>query len=278
MSENVESLDGTALNPHDWSIPEPKAMVAFIHGYAEHGGRYAHLAERFNARGIGLYGTDLRGHGRSAGVRGYVDRFEDYFADVEAIMRGAESRSAGAPVFLFAHSMGGLIALDWLQRSDRSERIRGAVISSPFLGVAVEVGAAKAFAGRIADRWLPKLALATGLSGRDCCRDPEIADRYDNDPLIFGNATARWFSEIKRAMGRVGEAADRIRLPMLLLYAGDDRLVSADVTDRFAKGLLGPDQESERLAGLYHEIINEPPETRHRIMDRMIDWILAHAE
>jgi alpha-beta hydrolase superfamily lysophospholipase len=42
---------------------EPAAIVAMIHGYAEHGGRYAHVMDAWAEKGIATVAIDLRGHG-----------------------------------------------------------------------------------------------------------------------------------------------------------------------------------------------------------------------
>ena len=80
--------DGTDLFLHDWSVPDAKATVALLHGYGEHAGRYAEMAEGFNAKGISVIAVDLRGHGKSAGLRGHVDRFSDYYLDAKSQCAG----------------------------------------------------------------------------------------------------------------------------------------------------------------------------------------------
>ncbi len=81
-----------------------------IHGFNEHSGRYARLAGDLNAQGYAVYSMDLRGHGKSAGPRAWINSFEEYLDDVQ-IYYSTELQSSrpGKPVFLLGHSMGGLI-------------------------------------------------------------------------------------------------------------------------------------------------------------------------
>ena len=114
MDFGLTAADGTRLHGQGW-MPEPAwGVIVIFHGIAEHGGRYAWLADRANARGIGVLTVDLRGHGRSPGERSYVERFDDYLLDVDALWARARELAQGMPLFLMGHSMGGAIALRWV--------------------------------------------------------------------------------------------------------------------------------------------------------------------
>lgn len=273
----IRTSDGLELFLHDWTLPEPAITVAILHGYGEHAGRYAHVAERWRSRGISCLAADLRGHGRSPGPRGHVDRFEEYHRDADALVDTAKERAAGGPVAVFGHSMGGLLASHWLL-SGRGSDLAGVVLSSPYLGLAVEIGSVKKGLGNMMSNLVPKFAQPSGLKGSDVARDPEIAARYDADPLNNKKATARWFTESNEAIASVHRRAGQITAPLLLLYGGDDRVAKADATDRFAAALTGANKTSERLDGYFHELVNEPPAEREAVIDRMGDWLLARAE
>jgi len=274
MTDSLTSADGTRLALHEWRAPDPKLTVALVHGYAEHAGRYAHVAERFNARGISVVAVDLRGHGRSGGARGYVERFVDYHQDVDVLLAKAEE---GRPLFMLGHSMGGLLTAHYLL-SGKGANVRAAVLSSPYLGLALEVGGLKLGAARLFSRVVPKLSLPSELKGTDLTRDAEMVRIHDEDELNFPTANARWFTESSAAMEMVHAKASQLDKPLLLLYGGADKVASADATDRFARALTVADREVERLHGYYHEILNEPPADREALMDRMADWMLARAE
>jgi alpha-beta hydrolase superfamily lysophospholipase len=171
--------------------------------------------------------------------------------------------------------MGGLIALHWLL-SGGGKDLRGLALSSPLLGVAVPVPAWKAKLGTVMSNVYPKLALPSGLAGRDVSRDPEQARSYDADPLNNKNATARWYTEMLAATVRVQARASELQLPTLLLYGGDDKVASPEATDRLAAVLSMPDRTIERLAGYYHELVNEPEAERNAVIERYRAWFIAH--
>ena len=272
----IRTVDGIELYMHEWMVENSIATVALFHGYGEHAGRYAHVAEAFNAKKISLMGADLRGHGLSPGTRGHIDRFGDYHLDATALYEASVKAAAGGPVFVFAHSMGGLLAFDWLS-TVVERQLTGVVITSPFLGLALEINLMKTLLANVMSFVYPSLTFPSGVQGRDVTRNDEIAEKYDSDPLNHNKATVRWYTEAMTAIGRVHGGTTNIRQPLLLLYGGDDRVVSADATDSFAAGLKGMNKTMERLAGHYHELVNEPPEYGTRIIERIADWILTRA-
>ncbi len=271
----LKTSDDLALHLYDWSIPEPVLRVAIVHGYGEHAGRYEQVAKRWQDKKIATYAVDLRGHGKSPGPRGHIDRFTDYHRDVDALVDHVTEQ--GGPVAVLGHSMGGLLATHWVL-SGRGNDLAGLVLSSPYLGLALEVPAIKLKLGDVMSSLWPSFAQASGLKGADVTRDPELAALYDSDPLNLSKATARWFTESNEAMASVHRRAGQLSLPVLLLYGGADRVASADATDRFAAALTGPDKTSERMDGCYHELLNEPEEVRNAVADRMADWLVDHAK
>jgi acylglycerol lipase len=80
--------------------------VVIVHGYGEHGGRYAHVANRLSADGYACYALDHRGHGRSGGHRGNIGRMADVAADLAAFIRTIGQCHPRTPRFLLAHSLG----------------------------------------------------------------------------------------------------------------------------------------------------------------------------
>lgn len=279
MAENttLTARDGTKLRLYEWLVDDPRMTVVLLHGYAEYCGRYAHVAEAWNRMNIQVVGCDLRGHGHSEGQRGYVERFDDYHRDVDALMDQAKGRANGGSIALFGHSNGALIAAHWLIAGNGND-LSGVVLSSPFLGLSVKASPLKLAAGRLMSKVLPKVGLPSGLSGKDVCKDETFRRQYDSDPLVFPIANARWFAEAMAAIDSVQARAGQIKLPMLLLYGGDDKVADADASDRFAAALQMEDKVTERLSGVDHELVNEVPPVREKLIARMGEWLLAHAE
>jgi lysophospholipase len=277
QTSDLKTRDGSTLKLHDWSITHPKVSVGLLHGYGEHAGRYEHAARAWNELGLSVFGVDLRGHGRSSGIRGHVEHFSDYHYDVDALIEAVRSRASDRPIALFGHSMGALLAIDWMIAGGQ-KKVAGVALSSPFLGVALPVSPVKIAMGKAMSRLLPKLALSMGLHGRDVTRDPDLARVYDSDPLNNQKATVRWYTEAMDAIDRALARAGELTVPMLVLYGGADKVASADKTDVFVRSLKMADRSHERLADHYHELVNEPPEARNKIIARVGAWLVERKE
>ena len=98
--ETVEGADGLKIFFRSWRTPEKsRATIVIIPGFNAHSGYYNWLAEQLVADGVAVYAVDLRGRGRSDGERFYVEAFEDYVRDVEAVMAGAAVARIGPAGF-----------------------------------------------------------------------------------------------------------------------------------------------------------------------------------
>jgi alpha-beta hydrolase superfamily lysophospholipase len=250
-----------------------KAVLAVIHGYADHGARYAHVMGALAEHGIGSVAIDLRGHGRAQGPRGFCTRFDEYLDDARELRSLVDARAKGAPTLLFGHSFGGLVAT--LSALDSPGSLKGLVLSAPFFGLGLEVPRIKVLAGKIASRVYPKLGLPSGLEGKDMTHDPAKAKDYDADPLVFKNATARWFTEATGAQQRALASASRLTMPLYMTFGTADKVASMPTAKRFFDAAGSADKTWDPREGLFHEVLNEP--SWKDTVDNIARWVLAHA-
>ena len=116
---------------------QPKAIILLIHGLGEHSTRYQHVAEFFTHHGIAILTCDRIGHGKSAGKRGHVKRYEYVFDDIVKLHSEASRRCPSVPVFLYGHSMGGGIVIDYLLNKKHTG-LKGVIATSPLLEPAIQ--------------------------------------------------------------------------------------------------------------------------------------------
>lgn len=264
-----------------------KAVLGIVHGYADHSARYRHVMGALAEHGIGTVAIDLRGHGRALGPRGFCLRFDEFLDDARELRRimndfatrrgprgeAGQPAGEGAPMFLFGHSFGGLVAT--MSALEDPGKLRGLVLSAPYFGLALALPRVKILAGKIASRVYPKLALPSGLTGKDMTHDAEKARAYDEDPLVFAHATARWFTEATAAQQRSLASAHRLTMPLYIAFGTKDPVASITAAKRFFDAAGSVDKTWDPREGLLHEVLNEP--SWKDLVEPIARWILAHA-
>lgn len=254
-SGTFETLGGVRLAWLRWDADEPVALVVIVHGLGDHAGRYGPVAAALVARGFSVFAHDHRGHGRSPGLRGHA-AFGQLFIDLERAVAFASSGAADLPVFLWGHSLGGLITIRYLQLL--SPAVEGAVITAPWLKTLAPVPAWKRRLASVLDRVTPWLALSTGTRPELLMRDPERIRAFEQDPLVHSRISPRLYHGSLDAQRKALDRPDLLRLPTLFLVPEADPLVDPAVTLSFAESIPDGDVRVIPLPGLLHEPHNEP--------------------
>jgi len=253
---SFEGARGTRIYYQSWMPPRKvKAVLVIAHGIGEHGGRYAHVADYFTKRDFAVWAYDFRGHGRSEGKRGHVDSFDDYLDDLGQMIRIAKDHSPGVKMFLLGHSLGGLIAPLYAEK--HAGDVDGLIASGPALREKMRISPVSAFMAKLFSGVLPTFTSGTGLDPNLLSHDKEIVRKYVEDPLVHKVATARWFTEYRRAQEETMLLADKFTLPCLIIQGGADGIVDPTVATELYRRVKGPDKTLKVYDGFYHESLNE---------------------
>lgn len=267
------SRDGLEMNAYVW-VPSgnPRAVVCLLHGHGEHIHRYDHVGQAFAAAGYLLTGFDLRGHGRSGGPRGHIPSYENLHNDVSDFLADAKRHSpSDVPVFLYGHSMGGNLALNYVLRSPGG--LKGLIVTDPWLRLASEPPAFRLLLARLMNKLFPAYTEASGLEQAALSRDSEVVRAYADDPLTHDKISARLFSVMyANGLWALEHAAD-LKIPTLLMHGSADRLTSYKASQEFA-ATAGKLVTLRIWDGFYHEVHNEPEKAE--VIQTMVDWIGQH--
>jgi alpha-beta hydrolase superfamily lysophospholipase len=262
---NLEtSLARSGLNLHvEQFRPHPPArqVLVMVPGFSAHCGLYRHVGTALAAQGIAVTMFDCRGNGRSEGRRGHVEKFTDYLDDLAEVVAWARRQDPDLPWALSGHSFGGAIALAYALDESRREKPQALVLAAPWLKLRMKVSAPARLAANVAARVLPTLSMSNGLRAEDTTRNPLARAGFLQDHLIHHTASAGWFMATLRAQAYIRTHADQLRLPTLMLLAGDDRIVANEANLALAKS-AGANVEVRSYEGLYHELYLEPEAER----------------
>jgi alpha-beta hydrolase superfamily lysophospholipase len=264
--------DGVNIFAQSWTLPgRSKAMIALVHGLGEHSSRYTHLASYLNGHEYSVAAFDLRGHGKSGGPRGHTPSYETLMDDIERFLAEAGTLAPDTPIFLYGHSLGGNLGLNYALR--RKPTLQGMIISGPWLRLPAEPGKAQVTLARIMNKIRPTFAQSSALDTKGLSHDPEIVRAYEQDPLVHDKISARLFLEAYQAGLWALEQAGQFPIPLLLMHGEADRLTSAEASREFA----AKKQEGCTLKiweGLYHEIHNEPE--KEDVYQEIVSWLESH--
>jgi alpha-beta hydrolase superfamily lysophospholipase len=234
------------LNVHRWLGDDPRYVVLIAHGYGEHAGRYAHVAERLVGAGAAVYAADHLGHGRSEGDRALVEDAEELVDDLRSLAHYARGKHHGLPRVLLGHSMGGLLATRFAQRYP--DELDVLVLSAPVIGGNPDIEALLALDP------MPEVPIDPGALSRD----PAVGEAYAADPLVHHGPFSRTTLEAMFAAVRaVGEGPGFDELPTLWIHGDEDPLAPLGPTREAIAGVRGSWLEERVYPGARHEVLNE---------------------
>lgn len=263
------SRDGLPLFRRSWRPERATRALVLVHGFGEHSGRYEEVAAWFAARGCAVHAFDLRGHGRSGGIRTHVDGFADYLMDLATLHALVRGEHVDLPITLVGHSMGGLIALAYL--AERPGALSSAVISAPALMPDRAASRSRRLLARGLQKIAPRLALASGLDPTGLSRDEDVVRRYVNDPLVVRTMTVGLGAALLAAAPALRARVREIDIPVLLLHGQADPICPVAGSEEFAKGLAAAGSALRVYPELRHEIFNEPE--RQRVFADAWEWL-----
>lgn len=238
----------------------PRRIVMLVHGYAEHGARYGHVAEALTAHGAVVYAEDHIGHGRSEGERALITNFNHVVDDMHTLAEMARGDYPGIPLVLVGHSMGGLLSGRFAQRWP--EKVAGVGFSGAVIGdwqwARDAIGAAA----------LPEVE----FDPMAISRDPAAGASYAADPLVYHGQYKRGLLEAEvEALDLFREANDRLTMPVLLMHGTEDPFVPFERSLQAVHDMPTEDVTVHLFEGARHELLNEI--NRDEITQRLVEWI-----
>lgn len=247
------AADGTPLAWCRWDHPQPVGVVAILHGYGEHGGRYGHVAAWLNGLGWSAAALDQRGFGASGGCRGGAPSgFPPFVEDGRAFL--AAERRPGLPLVVLAHSFGALVALAAL--AEDPALADGAILSSPAL-VLQPLPRSLRLIQRILLRLAPNLSLELPNNKDLVCSDPDLVAAYWADPRCHRRVSAAFSLVFAEAYTLLLARAPVLDLPLLVLEAGADTVADPDRADPFWRRVPPGRLQRVRLPGFLHEVFHD---------------------
>ncbi|MBR3974856.1 MAG: alpha/beta hydrolase [Clostridia bacterium] len=283
-------FDGKKLYYENYVSDEARACVVMVHGFTEFCEKYREMVYYYIQMGFSVFTFDNRGHGNShrdvkVFESTHIERFSDYVEDLNCFVKDiVVPQSGNTPLYLYSHSMGGAIAVQYLQTYP--EVFGKAVLSSPMImpitmGLPISVASAAASV-------LCKLGLKAMLLGSsEFNKDRAFEDSSDTSRERFTYAHTkrcndRHFQNSSPTAGWVKQAAEvsfrnldkdrnkNIKADILLFQAENDKLVMNDKQDEFVA--MVPTAKMIKTEKTKHEIYMSTNDVMEKYLDAIAEF------
>ncbi|KAI8627747.1 alpha/beta hydrolase [Xylariaceae sp. FL1651] len=283
VTEGTFLIDGASLHTKTWLPDGPlKAKMIMIHGFSDHVDRYygffPHLAER----GIGVYGFDQRGWGRSApkhSDKGKTGPTARVLADMAAFIR--RQLPSDVPVFVLGHSMGGgqvLTMASTPEYEDLVAQVRGWILESPFVGFAPEIQPSwlTVASGRLASHVVPNFKLYRPIPPEDVTRDPEVQASLLADALCHNYGTLEGLAGMLDRTNGLGGGkfllSKKVK-SLFMVHGTMDKATSFHKSKEwFDRQTTIPDAKFKAFDGFAHQLHADPG--KEEFYEDVSSWIL----
>ncbi|KAJ7352183.1 Alpha/Beta hydrolase protein [Mycena albidolilacea] len=282
---------GTNFYTRTFHAANPCAVLVFVHGAAEHCGRYHALHTQLAAEhDIAVFAFDLRGFGQTAlhptqrsatSAYGKTD-WDKQLDDVEWALRRTEDEFPGLSVFLMGASMGGGIVLGLLCDVERAKTpvvssLAGVIASAPCITPTTPPPRPVYWLGRIAS-----YALAPArVKPQELSRNTETNSAYVADPFVIAPGSWRCRLDMLSAGKRIleeGYAHWPEDTPVLFLHGDADPVNSVEGTNTLYGKITAQDKKLITYSGAYHELHNEPDGVKEKYLLDVVDFVHAHLQ
>jgi len=252
-----------------WRAENPKANILLKHGLGEYTTRYVHqyseLIPKLNELGFNVYGFDLPGHGYTKGVRGLVDLNQA----VDMHLKARAAIPTDLPLFLFGHSLGGLVTVGSIMK--KQDGLAGAVVSS----------SAMQKPSSVFERTLAALMVKLKPAGpmplprpgtEALTRDLELKAVIDADPLMdTGKAKNLVAKTTLDVSDQVWKWAENWKLPVLFIHGDKDTSTDHRNSQALFKAIKARDKNLLVYPGGYHELLNDT--IKDEVMPAVLGWL-----
>lgn len=273
----MQAADGNCLQGYEWKTPGTavRAAIVLVHGIHDHPGRYTGLAQALAAKGVAVYAFDHRGHGASGGARQRVDSAAQLVDDTERVLAEAAKRNPGVPLFVYGHSMGGLVAAHLAAQDAAKPRLAGVVLSSAALALPPSAsGGAHAVVGTLS-LLAPELPLEA-VDDQQIVREPSAREALARDSAIQrAKVPARTIDAILDGVIALQPLLPAITVPVLVLHGGADQVTPPEGSRKLAQQVGSKDKKLVIFEPALHSLLQEPE--GQAVLDEIVAFVDARA-
>nr|WP_297873706.1 alpha/beta hydrolase [uncultured Blautia sp.] len=276
----ISEFDGLRLEVEEIVPDRIRGIVQISHGMAEHKERYEDFMKFLAEQDYMVVIHDHRGHGQSVNDLVelgyfYTEDIGGIVEDLHQVTKWIKEQYPGLPIYLFSHSMGTLVARNYMKKYDKD--IEKVILCGPPTknsGAASALLMAKASrtmkGGMYRNRYIHNLA----FKGYDregeavnnwLSTDTEKVEAYNKNPLcgyVFtNNGFINLFQLMQEAFSIKGWEKNHLTLPILMIAGAEDPVIQSrekfEQLELFLKDIGYAHVQRKCYEGMRHELLNE---------------------
>jgi acylglycerol lipase len=292
----------TTCTQHEWQAPDgetfsyslwaadlsagesPRAIVVAVHGLSGAALDYEPLGHHLARQGIETFAPELRGQGNDPLVsrRGDLARIEDWYADLRAFLALVRGRHPGVPIYHYGESMGAALLTQFVAQAHEPDLPAGLMLASPVVVVP-----------QVPQWWMlilfrlflivwptyrlnfrKAIELERNNPAKWVTRDEAHRRWFETVPHKIDSYTVRFFKCLFELIDGCLEAAPRVCVPLLVIYAAHDVFIAPARVEQFFARLGSADKELHFFAESYHLLLHD--HDRALVLQRIEKWLFHH--
>ena len=298
----------TMINPtctrHDWKTPDgeafpysvwganlktgllPRAIIVAVHGLSGAALDFEPLGAYMARHGVLTFALELRGQGSDPNPkrRGDLVSLSEWYSDLSAFFALVRGSHPGVPIYYYGESMGAALLTRFLAQAGAVDQPAGLVLASPVVVVPGNPGWWQHFIFRFFLLVYPMHRVQVGkYAKRDrnvrekwITRDEAHRNWFETAPHKLGSFTIRFFKCLFDLIDGCMEAAPRVTVPLLVIYAAHDVFIKPALVEQFFDRIGSSEKEKQFFPESFHLLLHDFDKEQALASIEM--WLLGRIE
>jgi len=267
--KKFKAPDGTDCFYRNWQGTPEGDIIIYLHGIESHTGWFIDTGNLLNQKGLTVYALERRGSGVNQIDRGFVKSCQVFLDDLRQAIDNCKKENPGKKVYLMGLCWGGKLAATFAALN--TNLIDGLILVSPGIKTKVDISPSAKIDVLFSNFIRPRKLFDVPIQDEMFTKNPKYLNFIKTDKLKLKRVTARFFFESARMDAMLGRNKGKIKNPVLLLMAGDDKVVNnAKLHDWFREESV-EDKTLKVYQGSCHSL--EFEEEAKDMIDDITNWI-----
>jgi alpha-beta hydrolase superfamily lysophospholipase len=277
----LKSFDGTDLffrvfvpKRRDRRI-HTKGLILAVHGFGEHSGCNAELAEHLCAHNLALASFDLRGHGKSGPRRGDAENFHAMVTDIIFMISHARAffgveKDSGEFFGVLGQNFGALLTI--YAAAIMGKGCPALFLASPLLSMRQKTPTWKKLITQSLPRVAPILQLPRNLVSKTLSSDSTSITTPD--PLVLHSVSARLEEILLHSIdsSRIQHALSLVQAPITVACGQHDTILDLDTIEALMPALGSEISEFVIIEEAGHKIFDKHATAQQQALQHIFSW------